>query len=270
MDSNKTIFYANNLEEVFYQLKTIPGLQIVGGCTGQDSLGKNFLSVRNLPELSRLEKHERYFDFGPAITLSELEDVGRNNLPVVLYDAIKTVANPQIRNLATLGGNICTKKCKQTLYAPLLALDARLELQRGTEIVYVPFMKFTDIPAEYLLTKIRVPVEEWEVTVFRRLGSSNIINDMSAAFVFLANTQNGQISRMRIAYAGQFWFRSIELENKLIGSHLPIPEKIIMELVEEAAIQFDTSERAASAEFIPILREQFLNLVKFSLEQLTY
>ena len=48
MDSKKTIYYANNLEEVFYQLKTIAKLQIVGGCTGNDDLADNFLSVRNL------------------------------------------------------------------------------------------------------------------------------------------------------------------------------------------------------------------------------
>ena len=102
MDSNKTIYYANNLEEVFYQLKTVANLQIVGGCTGQDALADNFLSVRNLGELCRIDKHERYFDFGPATTLTELEEIGRKNLPVVLYDAIKTIASPQVRNLATL------------------------------------------------------------------------------------------------------------------------------------------------------------------------
>ena len=256
MDSNKTVYYANNLEEVFYQLKTVAGLQLVGGCTGHDELADNFLSVRNLPELSKLEKHERFFDFGPAITLSELEEVGRNNLPVVLYDAIKSIANPQVRNIATLGGNICTKKSKMTLYAPLLALDTRLELQHGTETIYIPLTKFTEIPPEYLLTKIRVPLEEWEVTVFRRLGPSHHINERSASFVFLTNTQNSQISSIRIAFA--------------LGSHLPIPEKSINEMVEEAGRQFDEAAEKAKKEPLPILRDQFLNLVKFSLEQLTY
>ena len=109
MDSKKTIYYANNLEEVFYQLKTIAKLQIVGGCTGNDDLADNFLSVRNLPELCRIDKHERFFEFGSALTLTELEDIGEKNLPVVLYEALKTIANSQVRNLATLGGNICAK-----------------------------------------------------------------------------------------------------------------------------------------------------------------
>ena len=270
MDSNKTVYYANNLEEVFYQLKTVAGLQLVGGCTGHDEFAANFLSIRNLPELSKLEKHERYFDFGPAITLSELEMIGRNNLPVVLYDAIKSIANPQVRNIATLGGNICTKKSKMTLYAPLLALDARLELQHGSENTYIPLTKFEEIPPEHLLTKIRVPVEEWEVTVFRRLGPAHHINERSASFVFLTNTQNSQISSIRIAFAGEFWFRSLELENRLLGSHLPIPAKSINELVTDAGIQFDEAAEKANKEPLPILRDQFLNLVKFSLEQLTY
>ena len=140
-------------------------------------------------------------------------------------------------------------------------------MQRGDEVLSIPFTKFTEIPREYLLTHIRVPLEEWEVAVFRRLGPAHIITDMSASFVFLANTQNGQLSNLRIAFAGSFWFRSQELENKLIGSHLPIPEKSIMELVEEAEAQFDAA--AKDREIKPILKDQFLNLVKFSLEQLT-
>ena len=43
-----------------------------------------------------------------------------------------------------------------------------------------------------------------------------------------------------------------------------------MELVEEAGMQFDDAAKASEKEIRPILRDQFLNLVKFSLEQLTY
>lgn len=267
MDANKTIFYANTLEEVFYQIKSVSDLQIVGGCTAIDELPEKTLSIRAIPELCTFDKFERYFDFGPAVTLSQIEAIGQNNVPSVLYEALHGMANPQVKNIATLGGNICGTGHKHTLYAPLLALDARLECKSEQKTDYIPLTQYNGVPKGFLLTKIRVPTEEWEVAVFRRLGPANIITDMSAAFVFLANTQNGQLSSLRIAFAGPFWFRSPELENKLIGSHLPIPHNSILDLVEEAATQFDHA--AQETDINPILRDQFLNLVQFSLEQLT-
>lgn len=267
MDSNKTIYYAKDLDEVFYQLKTISSLHIVGGCTATAPLPEKTLSVRAVPELCTFDKFERHFDFGSAVTLAHIEAVGQNNLPSVLYEALRGMANPPVKNLATIGGNICCPDHKHTLYAPLLALDARLELRNGQKTDYIPIIQFNGTPKGFLLTKIRVPIEEWEVAVFRRLGPAHIITDMSAAFVFLANTQNGQLSNLRIAFAGSFWFRSPELENKLIGSHLPIPTTSIRELMEEAKVQFDRA--AGGTAVMPILKDQFLNVVKYSLEQLT-
>ena len=267
MASDKTIFYANNLDEVFYQLKTVSGLRIVGGCTAMGALAEKTLSIRAVPELRTFDKFERHFDFGPAVTLAHIEAIGQNNVPSVLYEALHGMANPQVKNLATVGGNICHPGHKHTLYAPLLALDTRLEVRNEQKTDYIPITQFSGVPEGYLLTKIRVPIEEWEVAVFRRLGPAHVITDMSAAFVFLANTQNGQLSNLRIAFAGGFWFRSLELENKLIGSHLPIPATSIRELVREAGAQFDRA--AGNMTVTPILKDQFLNLVKYSLEQLT-
>ena len=263
----KTIFYANTLEEAFYQLKTVADLQIVGGCTAISELAEKTLSIRTIPELCSFDKHERYFDFGPGVTLAQIEAIGKNNLPAVLYEALHSIANPQIKNMATIGGNLCNSAYKHTLFAPLLALDTRLEVKREQETAYIPLAKFTGVPEQYLLTKIRIPTDEWEVAVFRRLGPAHIITDMSASFVFLANTQKNMIANLRIACAGSFCFRSMELENKLIGSHLPIPEKNIMEFIEEAEAQF--SQSTTDSEITPIVQAQFLNLVKFSLEQLT-
>lgn len=269
MVTSKTFFYAKNLDDVFYQQKNISDLRIVGGCTSfvQKALYEKSLSVRDIEELRLIDKHERYIDIGTAVTLSELEGLGEANLPPTVHAALRTIANPNIRNMATIGGNLCLDDFYSTLYAPLLALGVRLEFNRNGEISFLPITKFNEIPKGSFLTKIRLPLEEWEISVFRRVGPENSLGNLSASFAFLANSQKNQISDMRIAFAGKFKFRDIDLENKLIGAHLPLSETAISNFMLDAEEIFNNSTKSHKIE--PILKRQFWNLVKYSLEQLT-
>ncbi|MBR1402835.1 MAG: FAD binding domain-containing protein [Treponema sp.] len=269
MGSSKTFFYAKNLADVFYQLKTISDLTIVGGCShfAGKTLPDKALSIRDIPELKVIDKHERYIDFGAAVTLAEIESLGEANLPPCIYKAITTIATPNIRNIATIGGNVCAHGFYNTLYAPLVALDARLEFQNGTDSVFQAISRFEHIPKGMLLSKIRLPTEEWEVAVFRRLGPSNALNELSAGFVFLANSQKNQISDLRLSFAGSILFRDIDLENKLIGAHLPLSQTAISTFLLSAESAFEAAIK--NERVPPILKKQFWNLVKYSLEQLT-
>ena len=58
-----------------------------------------------------------------------------------------------------------------------------------------------------------------------------------------------------------------KLENKLIGANLPLADKDINDLLSEIEIEFDKA--SAEATKSPMLKKQFLNLVRYSLEQLT-
>lgn len=267
MGLSKNFFYAKNLADVFYQMKTISELAVLGGGTsfvGRE-LPEKSLSVRSIAELRTVDKKERFIDLGAALTLSQIEELGAAHLPATLYDAVTTVANQNIRNLATIGGNICTKDFYHTLYAPLLALDAHIEIQKGSDTELIPITKFDSVPDGWILSKIRIPFEEWDVSLFRRLGPSHAINELSASFVFLAHSQKGQVSDLRLACAGTFRFRNRELENKLIGAHLPLSGTTVSEFQLEA----DEAFNAQCSLCRPILKKQFWNLVKYSLEQLT-
>lgn len=273
--NNQTVLIAKSLNDVFYHINTVNNLQILGGCTRVNTINEISLTVASIPELLTIDKKERHIDFGPAVTLSQILEIGRNKMPSVLYDAIETVATPAVRNIATLGGNICASCSadgdesaqKLTLYAPLLALDARLEFKNQNETMYVPFNKFTSIPHGFVLTKIRVPFDDWEVAIFRRVGPSNIITPLSAGFVFLADTQKDILANIRIAFAGTILFRSLELENRVIGTRLPLSKRTIDSLIQEAEEQYINT--VENHDKFPILKAQFLNLLRYSLEQLT-
>mgnify|MGYP002624875413 CR=1 FL=1 len=266
-NSSHTFFIAKNLSDIFSNIRNNSSLQILGGCTRVSSYAERCMSIRGIEELQKIDKRERYIFLGPGVTLSEIMDIGRNHLPEVLYDALATIGTPQVRNLATLGGNICAPGQRLTLWAPLLALDARLEFKSQNATKYVDFNKFNGVPEKFILTKIRIPIKEWNVSLFKRVGPSAKISPQSASFVFLVDIQKDQIVDIRIAFAGIPVFRSHELENDMLSAHLPLSSKRITELVEKAANIFTKLNAGVSVELL--LRTQFLNLLRYSLESLT-
>lgn len=280
-DSFKTVFIANNLSDVFYHLNNVANLQIIGGATQVEELAEESLSIRNVPELKNIEKHETYIDFGPAVSLSQMLELEHNYLPKVLKDAIKSIGFYSVRNMATLGGNICAKGYKHTLWAPLLALNAYLEFKREKnpkqtnnlnkfikqkDTKLIPFDSFTEIPPKYVLTNIRVSLQDWDVSIFKRLGPSNKITNLSASFVFLVNTQKNIITNFKLVFSGPIVFHSRELENRLISAKLPLAKDVVVKFVEDAERIYDEQ---FSADFVsPLLKLEFLNLLRNSLEEL--
>ena len=69
------------------------------------------------------------------------------------------------------------------------------------------------------------------------------------------------------AFAGPFVFRSKNLENFLIGHRLPLSKKDIDEIQNMVEQEFN---KASTDQMISdVVRQQFLNLTRYSFEQLT-
>lgn len=280
MASNKnTVYIAKNMSDVLFHLKTVPNLAVLGGCTAVGPWPASSLVIRTIVDFKQINLHEHYAEFGSAVTLSKIHSLGRKRIPSVLYDAIGTIANPFVRNIATIGGNICAQGRRHTLFAPLLALDAQLEIYSLTDAQYIPFTKFVRVPDKCILSRIRVPLTDWEVAVFKRLGPEHELTDESATFTFLATTQKGILSDLRIAFCSSIVLRSRELENTIIGSRLPLNDKAIEMVAERADKLYDEAmnnlmeQTLAQDEAMrianPMQKDQFLNLLRTSLNQLT-
>ena len=270
MARNKsTVYYSKTLQDVLFHLKTVQQLKIFGGCTTIRVLPPSSIILSTIPEFQNIAMHEHFVEFGSGVTISQILDLGNKRLPNAVFEAAETIGTPFIRNLATIGGNICSTGIKKTLYAPLLALDAQLEIHSVTESKLVPITKFSEIPENCLLSKVKVPTSQWDISIYKRVGPSYEISDDSASFVFLANTYKGILSDVRMAFCGSVSLRSREWENKIIGSRLPISEKIIEAMIEEAEKNFTAQTDFMNIICNPILKDQYLNLVRYSLMQLT-
>ncbi|MFQ5912313.1 MAG: molybdopterin cofactor-binding domain-containing protein [Nitrospinota bacterium] len=72
---------------------------------------KVVVDVSEVPELRRQEVNGEFIRLGAGLRLSELEGVEELFVHYsFIIDAVRQVATPQIRNMATVGGNICQEK----------------------------------------------------------------------------------------------------------------------------------------------------------------
>ncbi len=263
----KTILYAKNAAELIKILSNNPGTKVVGGCTRIETLPDKFVSTHGIKDLSHISRHERYLDVGPGTTLAELFAIGQTHLPPILHEALNCISNPLIRNTATIGGNICSENHKLTLFAPLMALDAKLEFRNQTEVRNENIRNFKSVPEGFILSNIRIPLVDAELSIFRRIGPEHTITQQSASFAFLADTEKNTLLNVHLAFAGPFTFHSKEFENFMSGRRLPLTQKDISQLEEAVAEHF---QKAATDQMITdVMRQQFFNLARYSFEQLT-
>jgi len=93
----------------------------------------------------------------------------KKHIPV-LGEAVEQIGGPQIRNIGTIGGNICNGVTSADSAGTLKAYDAQLELAslEGTRVL--PFSEFNLTPGKVdlkpgeILTGIRIPKESYENT----------------------------------------------------------------------------------------------------------
>lgn len=265
-EDERMFFFAKNTAELLYQLKAVAGLRVVGGCTLKGVECEKAISTRGIKELSQITRRERYIDLGPGVTLSSLLNVGERLLPRALYEAAASIGNAMTRNIATIGGNICAEGNRLTLFAPLLALDARLELKSQYDSRYVPLLGFSGIPKGRVLSNIRVPANEWNVSIFKRIGGDGAPGKNSASFAFLADVEKSAVANVKFAFAGPVTFRDVETENSVIGMRLPLSQKDALEIAGRASRKFSASP--GFSECPPATLKKFENLLMFALESL--
>jgi CO/xanthine dehydrogenase FAD-binding subunit len=133
--------------------------------------GDTVVAVSRVPEL-RTWAHDpaaRTVRLGAGVTYAEIEREPLASLLPALAQAARTVGSPQIRNAATIGGNLATCSPAGDGLPVLAALDAVVELAGPSGLRSVPvgaFMtgvKRTDRRADELITAVTVPVlDGWQ------------------------------------------------------------------------------------------------------------
>ncbi len=182
-----------SLEEAFELKKSIPeSLYISGGTDLMVRIKKKelrptaLISLRSIPGLSGIEDG-RTIRIGAMTSVSEIakNPVLQEKHPV-LVQAANALGSVQIRNAATIGGNLCNGSPAADLTPPLLVLQADVRLQNGQKSREIPLVKFfrgpgeTDLSPGEILTGIMLePPEKNTNAVFMKKGRTGM--DLAAA-----------------------------------------------------------------------------------------
>jgi xanthine dehydrogenase FAD-binding subunit len=179
---------------------------------GRVTLKRGLLNVRRVPELHRVERAEGAVRIGALCTITELmrDPIVREHFGL-LADACDHFASDQLRNAATIGGNVCNASPAGDTLVPLLALDAEVELASKpdgrVETRRVPLADFFTGPGRTarapneLLCAIRLPVPPpGFVGRFFKFGTRPAL-DISAISIAIGGVRNGRaLTHARVAY----------------------------------------------------------------------
>ncbi len=123
------------------------------------------IDINRLPGLSYVKEEGGYLKIGGLTREAELEasPVVRSNYPVLL-DTAHVIADPQVRNLATVGGNLAHGDPANDHPATMVALGAQVVATGPKGERVIPIENFflslfsTALQHEEILTEIRIPI----------------------------------------------------------------------------------------------------------------
>ena len=124
----------------------------------------SLVNIKKLPGLSGIKENGGSLRIGALTTIREIESSAlvREKLPV-LWESAHQFASLQVRNTATIGGNICRASPSGETLTPLLVLEAKGKLAFSDGEKSEPFTSFfqgpgkSSVGAKGLLTEIEVP-----------------------------------------------------------------------------------------------------------------
>lgn len=244
---------SNNREEVLSRLKS-EGKRghVIAGGTGFYELAKRgyipevktVVSIMQLG-LSYINENQKDLVIGATTTLRQLleSNVGKQAGLEAIEDALREIRPVQVRNVATIGGEVCISVPIVDLPTALLACDASVRIiSEDRENV----MKLEDFYIDAFLTRLRYGELVKEVTLpkqgdqttksssgFVKFGRTaydfNLIN---CAVSLTSDQSHEKIKSIRIFLGGvkRTPFRAFELEKKLTG--LMPHEQIIFDAVQ--------------------------------------
>lgn len=221
---------------------------------------KQVISLLKIPELAGIKKRGKGVRIGALVRHATLE-----NSPVlqdgwgILASAAHKVGSPQIRNLGTVGGNLCNASPAADTALPLLVLGAEVILSSKKRERRVPLDSFFTGPGVTVLRKDEIlkeilvpPVPANSVWAHLKLGrrKSMDLALASVAVVLTLNPETKICRRARIALGAvaPTPLRVRETEKFLEGKNLG--EDVIREAGERAQKECrPISDVRASAEY---------------------
>jgi len=166
------------------------------------------VDIRRIPEGSIIEERGTEIYIGAGVTHTQLTESTIINKKVrVLSQAARTVGSMQIRNVATVGGNVVNAQPAADAAVALVALDAKAEIistDQSRQLVPVEYLyrgpgKSVIDSTRSILTGFYIPVPDSFISAFDRSARRNSLSLPILNLAVALRKENNLIRDIRIA-----------------------------------------------------------------------
>lgn len=218
------------------------------------------INLKRIPDMSYIREQNGSLLIGPLTTIREIETsrLVKERFPV-LWGASHQFASLQIRNTATIGGNICRASPAGEMLAPLLVMEAKVRMTLPKEEKSIALDSFftgpgkTVLGAEGLVTEIRIPRpprESGGVYLKHAVRGAMDIAMVGVAILVTPDARRGLVRDVRIGLGAvaPTPIRARKAEKHLRGK--AFGDKLIREAAKTAASESNPiSDHRGSAEY---------------------
>ncbi|TEU08524.1 xanthine dehydrogenase family protein subunit M [Candidatus Bathyarchaeota archaeon] len=190
---------------------------------------RHLINLKKIDGLNGIEERHDGVHIGAVTRLRDLErsEVIRDRLPL-LHEAVKAVGSVQIRNMATVGGNICNASPSADAALALIALDAKIDIAGSKGMRRLPLEEFflgpgqTLLEAGEMLVNIVVsPPAPGSGSAFIKLGRTSLdLATISIATILTLKKGAVDLCRIAMGAVAPTPLRAREAEEFLKGKEL--------------------------------------------------
>ncbi|MEY8000857.1 xanthine dehydrogenase family protein subunit M [Clostridium sp. Mt-5] len=182
-----------------------------------------YLFLNKVPEMKKILENEEYIRIGASCTFTDI--IESELAPAILKEAASQIAAPAIRNLGTVGGNICNGSPKADSALIFFATDSKLRLvsSRGERVI--PITEFylgrnkTSLQPDELLVEIFMDKTGLDNYYYKKVGARNALAISRVSFAAVINIENGKIVNCMTAFGAvsDVVLRRKDIDAMLIG-----------------------------------------------------
>jgi CO/xanthine dehydrogenase FAD-binding subunit len=199
--------YPKTLEEALAARAANPALVPYAG--GTDWMvtrrdGAPLLFLNHIPALREISETDDELVVGACCTYTQLLEY--DALPLMLRQSIAEIASPAIRNMGTMGGNICNASPAGDTLPVLYVLDARVRLASLSGRRDMPLSEFIrgvrkiDLMPDELLESVVIPKTPFTHTCYKKVGARSAVAIAKASFAAAVRVEDGVIAALPIAF----------------------------------------------------------------------
>ena len=200
---------------------------------------KDVCYIANLEELQYIFENEKGVHIGAGTKFSDIEE--NELVPEIIKQIIHELASPNIRNMATMAGNIANASPAGDSIVGLYLLDAELELVNVNGSRMMPIKDFIfgvrKIHREKneLIKEIFIPHHDDLNTYWRKVGSRAAESISKITFAGGYEVENGKVKDLRMAFGSVSitCVRDRKTEEKYIGMSVEELHNHVEEIVKD-------------------------------------